>query len=329
VTKRRLIVREEDWLIRGGFTISRGRKSVAEVIVVELHQDGLRGRGECVPYRRYGETRTGTAEEIEKLRDAIEDGDIGREALGNHLKPGAARNALDCAFWDLEAKLADLPVWRLAGLPEPQPLTTAYTLSLDTPEAMGAAAAENRDRPVLKLKLGGIGDLDRVRAVRDSAPDATLIVDANEAWTPVMYSEYGSALSALGVQLVEQPIPAGNDSVLDGLGRAVPICADESVHDTATLAQVMHRYDYINIKLDKTGGFTEALRLTEAAHDAGIGIMVGCMLGTSLGMAPAALLGGVARFVDLDGPLLLAKDREPGITYDGSIMYPPPSELWG
>ncbi|MCE2493889.1 MAG: dipeptide epimerase [Alphaproteobacteria bacterium] len=326
---RRLVVREEEWPIEGAFTISRNSKTAAEVIVVEIHQDGQRGRGECVPYRRYGETREGTAGRIEALRDEIENGTLGRPALQRRLEPGAARNALDCALWDLEAKLSGIPAWCLAGVAEPEPVTTAFTIGLDEPEAMAESATENGHRPLLKLKLGGDGDILRVRAVREAAPDATLIVDANEAWTPLMFSEYGGELAELGVELVEQPVPAGSDGVLRGLERAVPVCADESVHDTSTLADVALCYDFVNIKLDKTGGLTEALRLADAARSAGIGIMLGCMVGTSLSMAPATLLGSIARFVDLDGPLLLAQDRDPGIRYVGSTMHPPPPELWG
>ena len=326
---RRLIVREEEWPIEGAFTIARNSKTSAEVIVVEIHQDGQRGRGECVPYRRYGETREGTAAQIEKARDTMEAGTLARPGLQRLLEPGAARNALDCALWDLEAKLSGIPVWRLAGLREPKPVTTAFTISLDDPEVMADVARDNHHRPLLKLKLGGTDDIQRVRAVRDAAPDATLIVDANEAWTPLTFSEYGGELAELGVKLVEQPVPAGTDSVLDGLGRAVPLCADESIHDTSTLADVARRYDFINVKLDKTGGLTEALRLVDAAQEAGIGIMLGCMVGTSLGMAPASILANAAQFVDLDGPLLLAADRDPGIRYVDSTMHPPPPELWG
>jgi len=326
---RRLIVREEEWPIEGAFTIARNSKTSAEVIVVEIHQDGQRGRGECVPYRRYGETREGTAAQIEKVRDTMEAGTLGRTELQRLLEPGAARNALDCALWDLEAKLSGIPVWRLTGVSEPKPVTTAFTISLDDPEVIADVARDNHHRPLLKLKLGGTDDILRVRAVRDAAPNATLIVDANEAWTPLTFSEYGGELAELGVKLVEQPVPAGTDSVLDGLERAIPVCADESIHDTSTLADVARRYDFINIKLDKTGGLTEALKLLDAAQEAGIGIMLGCMVGTSLGMAPASILANAAQFVDLDGPLLLAADRDPGIRYVDSTMYPPPPELWG
>ncbi len=326
---RRMILREEMWNIEGAFTISRGRRSVAEVVTIEIHQGDKRGRGECVPYRRYGETRESAVTAIEKIRPAIVDGSLTRESLQVMMKPGAARNAVDCALWDIEAKIKDVPVWKLAGLPEPRPLTTAFTISLGTPQEMGNSARSNAQRPLLKLKLGGENDIARVRAVRDAAPKSTIIVDANEAWTPVMVAEYGGELSKLGVKLVEQPLPAGSDGVLDGLGRAVPVCADESVHDTATLAEVARRYDFVNIKLDKTGGLTEAIRMVTAAKQMGVGVMIGCMVGTSLGMAPAFFLGALAAYVDLDGPLLLSEDRDPGILYENSVMYPPPAELWG
>jgi L-Ala-D/L-Glu epimerase len=329
VTDRRMIVREEAWNIEGGFNISRGRRTVAEVVTVEIHEDGIRGRGECVPYKRYGESKESTAAEIERLRLPIESGSLDREALQSVIGPGAARNALDCAMWDLESKVTNTPVWQLAGLPEPRPFVTAYTISLGTPKEMGASAAKNAERPLLKLKLGGENDIARVRAVRENAPAATIIVDANEAWTPVMVSEYGGELAKLGVKLVEQPLPAGSDSVLDGLGRAVPVCADESFHDHASIGEVANRYDFINVKLDKTGGLTEAIRVVSAAKQIGLGVFVGCMVGTSLGMAPAALLGPLAAYVDLDGPLLLSEDREFGFEFDNSLMKPASRELWG
>jgi len=329
VSERRMIVREEAWNIEGGFNISRGRRSVAEVVTVEIHQNGVRGRGECVPYRRYGETKESSAAEIERLRLPLEDGSLDRESLQSLMGPGAARNALDCALWDLEAKLTDVPVWQLAGLPQPRPFVTAYTISLGTPKEMGASALKHAARPLLKLKLGGENDIARVRAVRENAPATTIIVDANEAWTPVMVSEYGGELAKLGVKLVEQPLPAGSDSVLDGLGRAVPVCADESFHDYDSIREVAHRYDFVNVKLDKTGGLTEAIKVVSAAKEIGLGVFVGCMVGTSLGMAPAALLGPLAAYVDLDGPLLLSEDRENGFVYENSLMKPASRELWG
>ncbi len=257
------------------------------------------------------------------------EGGADRRELAAALPAGAARNALDCALWDLEAKRRREPVWRLAGLPEPRPVLTAYTLSLDTPERMAEAARAAAGRPLLKLKLGGEGDLDRVAAVRAAAPDAALIADANEAWTPDQLRRWLPELAALGVELIEQPLPAGQDAALAGIARPVPICADESCHDSASLDALVGRYDYVNLKLDKTGGLTEARRAAAKAQELGFGLMVGCMVATSLAMAPAALLAQLARYADLDGPLLLAKDREPGLRYEGSLLHPPEAALWG
>ena len=327
--KRRLIVREESWDVGGGFSITRSRKWAVQTLMVEIHQDGLRGRGEGVPYRRLGETSESVAAQIEGLRDDIEEGTLTRARLQTTLGAGAARNALDCALWDLEAKRRQIPVWQLAGLPEPKPATTAFSVNLDKPAAMAAVAAENSNRSLLKLNLGGPDDLARVRAVRAVAPDSEIIVDANESWTPVMYAEYSGELARLGVRLVEQPLPAGQDAALDTVGRAVPLCADESVHDSQDLPATARRYEYVNIKLDKAGGLTEAIRMVQFAQDRGIGIMVGCMIGTSLGMAPAFLLPAFASVVDLESPLQLTSDRVPAITYTDGLMHPPPPELWG
>ena len=328
--RSRLIVREETWDIGGGFRMTRSRKWAAEILMVEIHQEGARGRGEGVPNRRRGEQLETVAREIEGLREEIESGALTRARLLTALGPGAARNAVDCALWDLEAKRKGVRAWTLAGLPPPEPLVTAFTIGLDKPAAMAVVAADNRGRPLLKLKLGGPDDLARVRAVHAAAPEAQIIVDANEAWTPVSYSEYAAELARIGVRLLEQPLPAGQDASLDTLGRGVPLCADESIHDMKDLPAVARRYDYINIKLDKTGGLTEAIRMAKAAHDRGVAILLGCSVGTSLGMAPAFLLGSFASIVDLDGPLLLAKDRTPGMTYgDDSVIQPPPPELWG
>ena len=325
---RRLVIRQESWPIAGRFTISRGSKTVAEVIVVEIQEDGAAGRGECVPYARYGESIEGVAAVIEGMRGAIENG-LDRAGLQSRLPAGAARNALDCALWDLEAKRRRQPAWRLAGLERPGPVTTAYTLSLDTAENMGAAAKAQAARPLLKLKLAGPADLDRVRTVRQNAPGARLIVDANEGWSAGDYAALAPALAGLGVDLIEQPLPAGADEALQGLARTVPVAADESCHDRSSLARLAGRYDAVNIKLDKTGGLTEALALKREALAAGYRVMVGCMLGTSLAMAPALLLAQGADFVDLDGPLLLAKDRQPGLAYEGSRVASPAPELWG
>lgn len=246
------------------------------------------------------------------------------------LPAGAARNAVDCALWDLEAKRAGTRAWALAGLPEPQPVTTVFTLGVDTPDVMAEKAAENRDRPRLKLKMIGDGsDLERVRRIHEAAPNTSLVVDANEGWTIDQYLEVAPKLAALAVEMIEQPLPASDDAPLADVERAVPVCADEACHDTASLASLIGKYDMINIKLDKTGGLTEALRLRDAALAEGFGVMVGCMIGTSLAMAPGVLVAQGARVVDLDGPLLLAKDRAPGLTYEGSVIQPPPAALWG
>ena len=328
MTGRTLTARHERFEIRGGFTISRGSRTHADVVVVEVRQGDAVGRGECVPYPRYGESIEQTLAAIEGQRASIEAG-ADRAALGQALKPGAARNALDCALWDLEAKLAGKPAWQLAGLIGPQPLTTAFTLSLGTPETMAEGARGAADRPLLKIKLGGEGDPDRIRAVRAAAPRARLIVDANEAWQPEQVSPYLAVMAECGVELVEQPLPAGQDAMLAEVVHLVPLGADESVHARDGLPALRGRYDIVNLKLDKTGGLTEALAFAAEAERLGFGLMVGCMLGTSLGMAPAILVAQRARFVDLDGPLLLAEDRTPGLRYDSSTVHPPDPSLWG
>jgi L-alanine-DL-glutamate epimerase-like enolase superfamily enzyme len=324
----RLIVRKESWPIRGSFVISRGAKSVAEVVLAELREGRHRGRGECVPYPRYGESAPQVMARIEGLRRELEAG-LSRDELQRALPPGAARNALDCALWDLEAKRAGRRAWEIAGLPAPAPLVTAFTLSLDSPEAMASAARAQAGRPLLKLKLGADQDLERVRAVRQVAPESRLIVDANEAWTPRTLAELMPEMAALGVALIEQPLAAGDDQALAELERPVPVCADESCHDLGSAEALLGKYDYLNIKLDKCGGLTEALRLARAAREMGFGLMVGCMVGTSLAMAPAMVAGAAADFVDLDGPLLLARDRRPGLSFAGSTIEPPPAALWG
>jgi L-alanine-DL-glutamate epimerase-like enolase superfamily enzyme len=324
----RLNVRRDTWPLAKPFTISRGSRTVAEVVVAEISDGALRGRGESVPYGRYGETIDGVADALAAMRDAVAGG-LTRAALQDAMEPGAARNALDVALWDLEAKQTGSSVWALAGITEPRPVVTAYTLSVDTPERMGAAAREEAHRPLLKIKLTGAGDLERVRAVRAGAPDAKLIVDANEAWTLDHLRDYGPTLAALGVALIEQPLPAGQDAALAEVPHAVPLCADESCHTSADLPALVGRYEYVNIKLDKSGGLTEGLRLLDAARTHGFGVMVGCMIGSSLAMAPAMLLAQRAEFVDLDAPLLLARDRQPGLRYEGSLVYPPKPNLWG
>ena len=321
----RIEARAESWPIRGSFTISRGTKTEAEVVLVEIEEEGALGRGECVPYPRYGKT---VAETLALVR-AVDPEGLTRARLQQLLPAGAARNALDCALWDLEAKRSGRRVWQIAGLPEPGPVLTAFTLSLDTPERMGAAARENALRPCLKLKLSGAGDLERVRAVRANAPNPALIVDANEAWTVEQYRALVPKLAGLGVALIEQPFRAGADGALAELPRPVPVCADESCHTGDDLARLAGSYDAVNIKLDKTGGLTEALALKRGAQAQGFKIMVGCMVATSLAMAPALLLAQGADWVDLDGPLLLARDRSCGLIYRGSSVAPAESGLWG
>jgi L-Ala-D/L-Glu epimerase len=327
LTKLTLTVAHESWPIAGSFTISRGSKTKADVVVVTLSKHGATGRGECVPYPRYDETVPQVIAALEAAREAIEDG-LPRDQIARHIAPKAARNALDCALWDLEAKRNGLPVWQLAGLTEPRPVITAYTLSLDTPEVMAKAAAA-ADRPLLKLKLGRDGDEERIAAIREAAPRARLIVDANEGWSEAALPRMLAACAKAGIELVEQPLPAQNDEALRSIDRKVVICADESAHDVEGLPALIGKYDAVNIKLDKTGGLTSALALAERARANDLKIMVGCMLATSLAMAPAMLLAPFASFVDLDGPLLLKEDRVPGISFEGSLMQPPPQALWG
>ena len=323
-----LSARIERWPIAGTFTISRGAKTEAVVVVAELSDGRHTGRGECRPYARYGENPEDVLSAIEAMKGALADG-LDRIGLQAAMPPGAARNALDCAFWDYEAKSNGAPAWQLAGLAAPRPLTTAYTLSLGTPDEMAAAARKVAHRPLLKLKLGGAGDEARLAAVREAAPDCELIVDANEAWTPDILERNLAACAAAGVTLVEQPLPADSDGALATIGHPVPVCADESVHDRGSLSALAGKYDAINIKLDKTGGLTEALALAQAAQKLGLDIMAGCMVATSLAMAPAVLLAQQARVVDLDGPLLLARDRDRGLRYETSLVHPPDPALWG
>ena len=325
---QRLSIVHESWPIAGSFTISRGSKTTADVVVVTVERDGAIGRGECVPYRHYGESVESVVTALENGRQIIEHG-IDRKEIPALLAPKAARNALDCALWDLACKRTGKRIWELLGQQEPQELVTAFTISLDTPERMAAAASTAADKPLLKLKMGGSGDVERLRALRQAAPRARLIVDANEGWTPSELPALLDACAEAGVEMVEQPLPAGRDEALRGLKRVVPLCADESAHDEGSLVNLQNKYDLINIKLDKTGGLTQALELRKAAESLGFGIMVGCMLATSLSMAPAFVLAQGAKFVDLDGPLLLARDRQPAIRYRGGLMYPPDGALWG
>jgi L-alanine-DL-glutamate epimerase-like enolase superfamily enzyme len=327
VTK--LSVREEVFPLKGAFRISRGARTEARVLVCEIEQDGIIAQGECTPYARYGETVEEVAAAIAAMGPSIAGG-LGREGLQRAMKAGAARNAIDCALWDLEAKQAGRRVWELAGLDAPKPLITAYTLSVDTPEAMGEAAKAAADRPLLKLKLTGDGaDAERVAAVRANAPASRIIVDANEALTLEEAERIAPMLAEARVELLEQPLHAEQDEALRGRAFPLPLGADESCHDTATLDRLQGLYQVVNIKLDKTGGLTEALRLKAAAERMGFRVMVGCMLATSLSMAPAHLVAQGVDFVDIDGPLLMAADRTPGLRYEGSLVHPPEAALWG
>ena len=306
------------------FRISRGARTQAEVVTVIYEKDGIIGRGECVPYARYDETLESVTKQIEDLPDNID-----KETLQETLPPGAARNAVDCALWDFECKKLDQRIWETANIQKPEKNITAYTLSLDEPENMFKQAKKNSNRPLLKIKLGTPNDMPRLEAVRKGAPKAEIIVDANEGWDAEVYSQLAPQLVKLGVKLVEQPLPADKDDDLIGLPRPLPICADESCHDRKSLEKLIGKYDFVNIKLDKTGGLTEALLLKNKALEAGFKIMVGCMVGSSLAMAPATLIAQNATFVDLDGPLLLAQDRQHGLLYDESWVHPPVKDLWG
>ena len=323
-----LSVSVERWPIEGGFTISRGSKHEAVVVVATISKDRHSGRGECVPYARYGESVESVVRAIEDCAAPLAQG-IDREGLSALLPPGAARNALDCALWDLEAKNLGRSVAELAGLPRLHAVQTALTISLGSPQDMAARARRAAEHPLLKLKLGGDGDEERLAAIREAVPHARLIADANEAWRPRDVKFLLAAAHAAGVELVEQPLPAGEDEMLQRIVRTVPVCADESVHDRASLGTIASRYDAVNIKLDKTGGLTEALATAAAARELGLKIVVGCMVATSLAMAPALLVAQGADWVDLDGPLLLARDRTPGLTYRSGEVLPPPRELWG
>jgi L-Ala-D/L-Glu epimerase len=323
-----LSVSVERWPIRGGFTISRGSKQEAMVVVATIHNGDHRARGECVPYARYGESVDGVVQAIEACRPAIAQG-LDRAGLQGLLPAGAARNALDCALWDLEAKISGRSAAELAGLAPLHAVETAFTISLAPPEEMAARARDAASYPLLKLKLGGDGDEERLAAVRQAVPNARLIADANEAWRAPNLERLLTAAKAARVELIEQPLPAGDDALLEHIARTVPLCADESVHDRASLATIAKRYDAVNIKLDKTGGLSEALATAAEARKLGLKIMVGCMVATSLAMAPALLLAQNADFVDLDGPLLLERDRVPGLAYSSGMVMPPPPGLWG
>ena len=310
------------------FTISRGSRTEARVVTVEISDGVHAGRGESVPYARYGETVGGVLETIQELEADLKNG-LNRKALQLRLNPGAARNALDCAFWDLEAKQAGERAHIMAGVPFMGPEITAYTLSLADPQTMQKKAAEHAFRPLLKIKLGGDGDMERLEAVRQGAPNTDIIIDANEGWDADTYKELAPALIRLGVKMVEQPLPANNDEALIEMDRILPVCADESCHDRTSLPSLKGKYDMVNIKLDKTGGLTEALLLRSEAEAAGFNIMVGCMVGSSLAMAPATIVAQGVAYTDLDGPLLLAKDRKTPLHYDEKGVYPPEPALWG
>lgn len=319
-----IIATEDRFPLAQAFTISRGTKTEAQVLTVRITRGGVTGWGECVPYARYGETLDSVRAAVGALPPSIT-----RQDLQDALASGAARNAVDAALWDLEAKQAGVRVWELAGLPRPLPVVTAFTLSLGPPDEMKEAARLNAHRPILKIKLGTADDMPRLEAVRAGAPRCRIIVDANEGWTPEVYTDLASHLVRLGVELVEQPLPAGADGMLTEIARPVPVCADEACHDRASLADLRGKYDVVNLKLDKTGGLTEALAMRDAARSMGFQVMVGCMVGSSLAMAPAVLLAQGAAWTDLDAPLLLAEDRENPLHYDADGVHPPDVNLWG
>ncbi|ESX91914.1 N-acetyl-D-Glu racemase DgcA [Mesorhizobium sp. LNJC405B00] len=325
---RVISVEAERFPIAGTFTISRGSKTEAEVITCTISDGDNRGWGECVPYKRYGETMEGVRDATEAMRRQIEGG-ISRKDLLDAMPAGAARNAIDCALWDLEAKISGVAVADAIHAVPLSALVTAYTLSLGEPEAMAAQARANAGRPLLKVKIGGDNDLARIRAVTEAAPDSRIILDANEGWTDANIIENLAFAAEHGIALIEQPLPAGHDAILRHIAHPVPICADESLHEAKDLEALVGLYDAVNIKLDKSGGLTAALTLRDRARELGFGVMVGCMVGTSLAMAPAVLLAQGADFVDLDGPLLLARDRQPGLVYQGSLVSPPDRMLWG
>ncbi len=319
-----LTVTEDRFALAQVFTIARGSRTHADVLTVEIAREGVQGRGECVPYARYGETLASVRAQIEGLPAGVT-----RSDLQDALPAGAARNAVDCALWDLEAKRAGRQVWQLAGISAPGPMLTAFTLSLESPEKMETAARKHAHRPLLKIKLGTPDDMPRLEAVRRGAPETQIIIDANEGWSAEVYSDLAPHLLRLGVAMVEQPLPAGADEMLGEIARPLPVCADESCHDRASLPALRGKYDMVNIKLDKTGGLTEAFALRDAARAEGFSVMVGCMVGSSLAMAPAVLVAQGAEIVDLDGPLLLAEDRATPLHYDENGVHPPLPALWG
>ena len=326
--KRSLEVNVETWPLARPFAISRGVRTEAIVVVAKITDGEFVGVGECVPYPRYDETVDGVTAEIEKLASAIADG-LDRDALQETLPAGAARNALDNALWDLEAKQRGQRAWKIADIAVPTPYVTAETIGIGSVDEMGAAADRLKSAPLIKVKLDGELVMERMQAIHDNAPSARLIIDPNEGWTINQLKEFAPKLDRLGVEMIEQPVAAEGDDGLAGFISPIPICADEACHTSADLTDLVGKYQMVNIKLDKTGGLTEALALAEAATHAGFGIMIGCMIGTSLAMAPAVLLGGYAKFVDLDGPLLLKHDRKGGLRFESGNVYPPEADLWG
>ena len=325
---QRLTVTRRAWPLARPFTTARGIQTSADIVVAELSDGDSRGRGEGVPLQRYGESIDSVVAAIEAMRAAVVSG-LNRETLQHALPPGAARNALDCAFWDIDAKRAFTSVAELARLGTVKPVVTAFTLALDTPEKMAELAAANRARPLLKLSLGGDGDIERVRAVRQAVPASRLIVDANESWNESQLGEFMSALLDFRVELIEQPLPADADEALAGAKYPIPICANASCRTIADLDRLDGKYQAVTIGLDKAGGLTEALALAAEAKRRGLRIMVGGVIGTSLGIAPALLVAQQAEIVDLDGPLHLASDRAPGLRYNGSTIHPPDENFWG
>ena len=328
MSERTVNVSAESWPLARPFVISRGTKTAADVLVVEITAGGHSGRGECVPYPRYGETVEDVLDDLNMQKQAIQGG-LARDVLWYVMAPGAARNAIDAALWDLEATTAGAPVWSLAEVPEPKPVLTAQTLSIGTAAAMAEAAAEIADAPLIKIKLDADDVVARVDAVHAAAPAARLIADANEAWDMALLTAVAPQLAALGVEMIEQPLPAGDDAALEGYKCPVTLCADESCHTSDDLARLGKLYGMVNIKLDKTGGLTEALNLARNAQASGMKMMIGCMVGTSLAMAPAVLLAPFAEYVDLDGPLLLKHDRADGLMFKDGYVDPPTPALWG
>lgn len=319
----------ETWPIRGTFTVSRGGKKEADVVVVTIRDGAHSGLGECVPYPHYGETVRSVQEQIASVKEKIEQG-ASRDELQRLLPAGAARNALDCALWDLEAKRKGKTIWGLVGIENPKPMQTAYTVSLDIPRAMAKVAADAAQHySLLKIKLGGDGDEERLKQIREAAPRARLTVDANEGWNESNVEKMVHACESVGVELIEQPLPAKNDEALRGLKTSIKLCADESAHTSSDIQKLVGRYGAVNIKLDKTGGLTEALAMARKAKGAGLSVMAGCMVSTSLSMAPATVIAQLADYVDLDGPLLLERDREPSIQYQDDAILPTTPELWG